>query len=73
MSEKRRVGLKCRCGQFITRSDVMRQEPYSRQGGPNYVYIKFRCSGCKKLGEHFVKEDEWHAGLIFGSNKLPGR
>ena len=35
-----------------------------RQFGPSYVYIKFRCSRCKKLGEHFVKQEEWEDGLL---------
>jgi hypothetical protein len=44
--------------------DVMQQGYYVRQFGPSYVYIKFRCSRCKKLGEHFIKQEEWEEGLL---------
>src|SRR6266436_4380547 len=56
--------IKCNCGQRIFSRDVMQQGYYVRQFGPSYVYIKFRCSRCKKLGEHFVKQEEWEDGLL---------
>ncbi len=59
-----KTSLKCHCGQRILRRDVMQQGMYVRQIGPSYVYIKFRCSRCKKLGEHFVKQDEWEDSLL---------
>ncbi len=59
-----KTSLKCHCGQRIVRRDVMQQGYYMRQLGPSYVYIKFRCSRCKKLGEHFVKQEEWEDGLL---------
>jgi len=54
MSKEPKTQLKCRCGQRVTSRDVMRQGHYSRQFGPNYVYIKYRCAHCKKLGETFM-------------------
>lgn len=42
----------------------MQQGYYGRQFGPSYVYIKFRCSRCKKLGEHFIKQEDWDEGLL---------
>jgi hypothetical protein len=42
----------------------MQQGYYMRQFGPSYVYIKYRCSRCKKLGEHFVKQEEWEENLL---------
>lgn len=59
-----KTSLKCHCGQRIVRRDVMQQGYYVRQYGPSYVYIKYRCSRCKKLGEHFVKQEEWEDGLL---------
>lgn len=32
--------------------------------GPSFVYVKFRCSRCKKLGQQVVKQDEWEDGLL---------
>ena len=59
-----KTSLKCHCGQRILRRDVMQQGYYVKQLGPSYVYIKFRCSRCKKLGEHFVKQEEWEESLL---------
>ncbi len=59
-----KTSLKCNCGQRILRRDVMYQNRYEKHMGPRYVYIKYRCSRCKKLGEHFVKQDEWEEGLL---------
>ena len=56
--------IKCHCGQRIFSRDVMQQGYYARQFGPSYVYIKYRCSRCKKLGEHFVKQEEWEDSLL---------
>ena len=59
-----KTNLKCHCGQRILRRDVMQQGMYVRQVGPSYVYIKYRCSRCKKLGEHFVKQEEWEDSML---------
>jgi hypothetical protein len=59
-----KTSLKCHCGQRILKRDVMQQGYYVKQLGPSYVYIKYRCSRCKKLGEHFVKQEEWEDGLL---------
>ena len=56
--------IKCNCGQRVFSRDVMQQGYYVRQFGPSYVYIKYRCSRCKKLGEHFIKQEEWEEGLL---------
>ena len=56
--------IKCNCGQRIFSRDVMQQGYYVRQFGPSYVYIKFRCSRCKKLGEHFIKQEDWEEGML---------
>lgn len=68
-----KTSLKCHCGQRILRRDVMQQGIYMRQRGPSYVYIKYRCSRCKKLGEHFVKQEEWEDNLLHDSmNEVTG-
>ena len=59
-----KTSLKCQCGQRILRRDVMQQGYYVKQLGPSYVYIKYRCARCKKLGEHFVKQEEWEDSLL---------
>jgi hypothetical protein len=59
-----KTSIKCNCGQRVFSRDVMQQGYYVRQFGPSYVYIKFRCSRCKKLGEHFIKQEDWEDGLL---------
>lgn len=58
-----KTSLKCRCGQHLTRRDVM-QLRAMRYGKTNYVFLKFRCSHCKKLGELYVKPEEWSEALF---------
>jgi len=48
--------IKCNCGQRVLARDVMQTGYYLRLVGPSFVYVKYRCSRCKKLGEQFVKQ-----------------
>lgn len=56
--------IKCNCGQRIVAKDVMQTGYYLRLFGPSFVYVKFRCSRCKKLGEQFVKQEDWEEGIL---------
>jgi hypothetical protein len=56
--------IKCNCGQRIVAKDVMQTGYYLRLLGPSFVYVKFRCSRCKKLGEQFVKQEDWEDGIL---------
>jgi len=59
-----RTAIKCNCGQRIGQRDVMQTGYYPRMFGPSFVYVRFRCSRCKKLGEQFVKQEEWENGIL---------
>lgn len=59
-----RTSIKCNCGQRIIAKDVMQHGYYLRLFGPSFVYVKFRCSHCKKLGEQFIKQEEWEEGIL---------
>ena len=59
-----RTSIKCNCGQRIIAKDVMQHGYYLRLFGPSFVYVKFRCSRCKKLGEQFIKQEEWEEGIL---------
>ncbi len=59
-----RTMIKCNCGQRILAKDVMQTGYYLRLFGPSFVYVKYRCSRCKKLGEQFVKQEEWEEGIL---------
>jgi DNA-directed RNA polymerase subunit RPC12/RpoP len=56
--------IRCNCGQRIIAKDVMQTGYYLRLFGPSFVYVKFRCSRCKKLGEQFVKQEDWEDGIL---------
>ena len=56
--------IECNCGQRIISKDVMQTGYYLRLFGPSFVYVKFRCSHCKKLGEQFVKQEDWEDGIL---------
>lgn len=32
--------------------------------GPNYVYVRFRCGRCKRIGEQLVQEHEWDPSVL---------
>ena len=59
-----RTSIKCNCGQRIVTRDVVQHGYYLRLFGPSFVYIKFRCSRCKKMGEQFIKQEEWEGGIL---------
>lgn len=59
-----RSTIKCNCGQRVIAKDVMQTGYYLRLFGPSFVYVKYRCSRCKKLGEQFVKQEEWEDGIL---------
>ncbi len=56
--------IRCNCGQRVLAKDVMQTGYYLRLVGPSFVYVKYRCSRCKKLGEQFVKQAEWEEGIL---------
>ena len=53
------AALRCHCGQRVFTRDVTQKGVYVRHYGPAYIYIRYRCSRCKKLGEQFIKQEEW--------------
>jgi len=63
-----RNSIKCHCGQRVMARDVMQTGYYLRLFGPSFVYVKYRCCRCKKLGEQFVKQEEWDGGILRDQN-----
>ncbi|MBP6964031.1 MAG: hypothetical protein KBC96_06460 [Armatimonadetes bacterium] len=56
--------IRCNCGQRVVSKDVTQTGYYLRLVGPSFVYVKYRCSRCKKLGEQFVKQQDWEDGIL---------
>ena len=51
--------VRCRCGHQVLAKEVLRTDLYERSSGREYVYVKFRCRRCKRMGEVFVSERQW--------------
>jgi DNA-directed RNA polymerase subunit RPC12/RpoP len=56
--------IRCHCGQRIVAKDVLQRSWYVRVFGPSFMYLKFRCSRCKRLGEKFVEQDKWDDTIL---------
>jgi DNA-directed RNA polymerase subunit RPC12/RpoP len=54
-----RPTVRCRCGHRVLAKEVLRTDLYERPSGREYVYVKYRCKRCKRLGETFVAESRW--------------
>jgi hypothetical protein len=59
-----RTAIRCNCGQRISQKEVMQTGYYPRMFGPSLVFVRFRCSRCRKFGEQFVKQEEWENGIL---------
>lgn len=51
--------VRCHCGHQVLAKDVLRTDLYERPNGREYVYVKYRCKRCKRIGEAFVPEYRW--------------
>jgi len=32
--------------------------------GPSYVYVRYRCGRCKRVGEKLVEQEAWDPGVL---------
>lgn len=56
--------VRCRCGHQVLAKEVLRTDLYERPTGREYVYVKYRCRRCKRLGEAFVAESRWDWSIL---------
>ena len=56
--------VRCRCGHQVLAREVLRTDLYERAMGREYVYVKFRCRRCKRMGEAFVAESRWDWSIL---------
>src|ERR1051325_8214694 len=56
--------IRCHCGQRIVSKDVLQRSWYVRVLGPSFMYLKFRCSRCKRLGEKFIEQEKWDDSIL---------
>ena len=60
----RTTAIRCHCGQRIVAKDVLQRSWYVRVYGPSFMYLKFRCSRCRRLGEKFIEQDKWDDSIL---------
>jgi len=64
--------IKCNCGHRVIARDVLQTGYYLSLFGPSFVYVRFRCSRCKKVGEQLVQEEKWDPSILSQpSTELP--
>ena len=56
--------VRCHCGHQVLAKEVLRTDLYERASGREYVYVKYRCRRCKRLGEAFVAENRWDWSVL---------
>ncbi len=59
-----RTAIRCKCGQRISQREVMQTGYYPMMSGPSLVFVRFRCSRCKKLGQEYINQEEWEKGIL---------
>ena len=60
----RTTAIRCHCGQRVVAKDVLQRSWYVRVFGPSFMYLKFRCSRCKRMGEKFIEQDKWDDSIL---------
>ena len=61
--------IKCACGQRITGRDVLTTGYLLQTGTQVFVFVKFRCPRCKKLGQEVINRERWDWAVL---NEAPG-
>jgi len=41
--------------------------------GPGYVYVRFRCGRCKRVGEHLIQQSDWDPSVLEQAGPAEGR
>ena len=56
--------IKCNCGHRIGNRDVLQRGYYLSLFGPSFIYVRYRCSRCKRVGEKLVQEEKWDPSVL---------
>jgi DNA-directed RNA polymerase subunit RPC12/RpoP len=65
--------IKCTCGHRVVRKDVIQTGLYLSVLGPSYVYVRYRCGRCKRVGEKLVEQDSWDPSVLRPSRRASRR
>lgn len=56
--------IRCNCGHKISRKDVLQTGLYLSVLGPSYVYVRYRCGRCKRVGEKLIEQERWDPSIL---------
>jgi hypothetical protein len=59
-----RTAIRCRCGQRIVARDVLQRSWHVRVYGASFMYLRYRCSRCRRLGDECVDQETWDESLL---------
>ncbi len=59
-----RTVVRCSCGHRIVSREVIQTGLYLSVLGPSFVYVRYRCGRCKRVGEKLVQEDAWDPSVL---------
>jgi hypothetical protein len=54
----------CNCGHHIGTQEILQTSLYLSLLGPSFVYVRFRCARCKRVGEQLVREEKWNRAML---------
>jgi hypothetical protein len=56
--------MTCGCGHHIGPREILQTSLYLSLLGPSFVYVRFRCGRCKRVGEQLVREEKWNRAML---------
>lgn len=56
--------ITCSCGNTISAREILQTSLMLSLTGPSFVYVRFRCGECKRVGEKLVREEKWNAAML---------
>jgi hypothetical protein len=62
--------IRCNCGHRVVRRDVIQTGLYLSVLGPSYVYVRYRCGRCKRMGEQLVEQEAWDPSVLQPAPRL---
>jgi hypothetical protein len=61
----------CACGRRIEGREVLQHGYFMSHWKPVWVFVKYRCSRCRMLGEKLVDYDQWDETALDGEAPEP--
>jgi hypothetical protein len=56
--------IRCQCGHRVTVREVLQAGLHLNGQGTPYVYVRFRCARCKRVGQRLVHRASWDHDVL---------